>query len=120
VSKTVLCIDDSPQVLFLYKRLFEDQGYNVVLAANGRDGLESMRRFSVDCVILDYQMPEMDGAQVLRSMRHSKAPPPVILVSGSDPPRELREQVEAVIEKSTPISELLECVKAELSNDKNE
>jgi CheY-like chemotaxis protein len=47
-------------------------------------------RFPVDCVILDYQMPEMDGAQVLRSMRHSKAPPQVILVSGSEPPRELR------------------------------
>ena len=112
MNKTVLCIDDSPELLFLYKRLFEDHGYNVILASNGRDGLESIRRSPVDCVILDYQMPQMDGAAVLRLMRHSKAPPPVILVSGSKPPLELREQVEAFIEKPTPMSELLQCVEA--------
>jgi CheY-like chemotaxis protein len=112
VNRTILCIDDAPELLLLYKRLFEGHGYQVVLASNGHDGLESMKRSRVDCVILDYQMPGMNGAAVLRSMRHSKAPPPVILVSGSDLPRELREQVEAFIQKPTPISELLECVEA--------
>jgi two-component system, sensor histidine kinase and response regulator len=112
VNKTVLCIDDAPDILLLYKRLLESHGYNVVLASNGREGLELMRCSSVDCVILDYQMPGMDGAEVVRSVSHDNTLPPVILVSGADPPRELREQVDAFIEKPTAIFELLERVEA--------
>jgi CheY-like chemotaxis protein len=115
MHKTILCIDDTPQILVLYKRLLEDHGYKVVLAPNGRDGLEFMKRQPVDCVILDYQMPEMDGAAVVRYMRHHHAPPPVILVSGSDIPRELQGQVEAFVEKPMRSSELLECVEEVLA-----
>ncbi|HKV78695.1 MAG TPA: response regulator [Candidatus Sulfotelmatobacter sp.] len=110
MRKTILCIDDTPQILLLYKCLFEDHGYKVVLASNGRDGLEFMKRHHVDCVILDYQMPEMDGLAVVRNMRQHEAPPPVIMVSGSDLPRELRQQVEAFIEKPMQAERLLECV----------
>jgi CheY-like chemotaxis protein len=112
MGKTILCIDDTPQVLSLYKVLFEDHGYRVVLASNGRDGLEFMKGQHVDCVILDYQMPEMDGADVVRYMRQHEAPPPVIMVSGSDLPRELRQQVEAFVEKPMQTERLLECVDA--------
>ncbi|HZC22649.1 MAG TPA: response regulator [Candidatus Binatia bacterium] len=110
MRKTILCIDDTPQILSLYKCLFEDHGYKVVLVSNGRDGLEFMKRHHVDCVILDYQMPEMDGAAVVRNMRKQEAPPPVIMVSGSDLPAELRQQVEAFIEKPMQTERLLECV----------
>jgi CheY-like chemotaxis protein len=110
MRETILCIDDSPQILSLYKYLLEDHGYKVVLASNGRDGLEFMKRHHVDCVILDYQMPAMNGAAVVRYMRQHEAPPPVIMVSGSDLPRELRQQVEAVVEKPMQAERLLECV----------
>jgi CheY-like chemotaxis protein len=110
MGKTILCIDDTPQILSLYKCLFEDHGYKVVVASNGRDGLAFMKRHHVDCVILDYQMPEMDGAAVVRYMRQHEVPPPVIMVSGLDLPRELRQQVEAFIEKPMHAERLLECV----------
>jgi CheY-like chemotaxis protein len=110
MGKTILCIDDTPQILLFYKGLFEDQGYKVLLASTGREGLEFMKCHHVDCVILDYQMPEMDGAAVVRYMRQHQAPPPVILVSASDLPRELRQQVEAYVEKPMRAKRLLECV----------
>ena len=110
MRKTILCVDDTPQILSLYKCLFEDHGYKVLLASNGRVGLEFMKCHHVDCLILDYQMPGMDGAAVVRNMRHHEAPPPVIMVSGSDIPRELRQQVDAFIEKPIEAERLLECV----------
>lgn len=120
MDKTILCIDDTPQVLSLYQRLFEDHGYKVILASNGRDGLEFMKRHPVDCVILDYQMPGMDGAAVVRYMRQHHAPPPVVLVSGSDIPRELRQQVEAFVEKPPRVSQLLECVENVIASEEKE
>lgn len=110
MDKTILCIDDGPQVLLLYTRIFEDQGYKVVLASSGRDGLDAMRRHPIDCVILDYEMPGMDGAGVVQRMADLEAAPPVILVSGSGPPQDLRARVDAFLEKPTRIAQLLGCV----------
>lgn len=112
MDKTILCIDDGPQILLLYGRIFEEQGYNVVLASNGRDGLDALKRNLVDCVILDNEMPEMDGAGVVRRMADLVSAPPVILVSGSDPPQELRAQVDAFIEKPMRVAQLIGCVES--------
>jgi CheY-like chemotaxis protein len=110
MEKTILCVDDTPQILLLYRTVLEGHGYKVVLASNGREGLDALKRQVVDCVILDYRMPEMDGAAVVQRMTNRETSPPVILVSGSDPPRELRVQVDAFIEKPFRAMQLLECV----------
>lgn len=112
MNRTILCVDDYPQVLMLYKQIFEDREYKVVLASSGWEGLESLNRYPVDCIVLDYQMPGMDGEAVIEHLRCREAPPPVILVSGSDLPRQLQEQAEAVVQKPIRIAELLECVEA--------
>jgi FixJ family two-component response regulator len=67
-------------------------------------------RTAVDCVILDYEMPGMNGAAVVEQLAFLGAAPPVILVSGSDPPLELRAQVGAFISKPMRVAQLLECV----------
>lgn len=118
MDKTILCIDDAAPVLLLYGRIFEEHGYRVVLASNGSDGLDALKRHAVDCVILDYEMPGMNGAAVVRHLASFKAAPPVILVSGSDPPEELRQQVEALIEKPMRMAQLLECVAAVIGTEK--
>jgi DNA-binding response OmpR family regulator len=110
MTKTILCIDDTALILQLYRRIFEENGYKVLLASNGWDGLDALKRQPVDCVILDYQMPEMDGAGVVRRMRRHATFPPVILVCGSDPPWELLAQVDAFVPKPFLAEELLESV----------
>jgi CheY-like chemotaxis protein len=112
MEKTILCIDDTVPLLQLYGRVFEQHGYAVLLASNGWDGLDALRRHRVDCVILDYEMPEMNGAAVVRHMAGLDTATPVILVSGSDPPRELEAQVEAFLRKPMRVSELLTCVES--------
>jgi CheY-like chemotaxis protein len=51
MEKTVLCIDDTPLLLELYKRIFHEQRYNVLLASNAWDGLQILRSRSIDCVV---------------------------------------------------------------------
>jgi CheY-like chemotaxis protein len=107
---TILCIDDNQLLLRVYKEILEDHGYKAVLASNGWEGLEILKNRPIDCVILDYHMPGMDGPAVIRRMRRRQDSQPVILVSGSDPPPELLEQVEGFVEKSNLLPELLECI----------
>ena len=110
MNKTILCIDDDDPVLQLYGRIFEEQGDKVILASNAWDGLDALKHGEVDCVILDYEMPGMNGAAVVKQLAFLGAAPPVILVSGSDPPLELRARVGAFIAKPMRVAQLLGCV----------
>lgn len=109
-DKTVLCVDDTPLILQLYRRIFEERGYEVLLASSGWDGLEALKHQAVDCLILDLQMPGIDGAAVIEQMSHDENSPPVVLVSGSDPPWELLAQVDAFVQKPFLVAEVVDRV----------
>ncbi len=64
----VLFVDDDRSLLRLYQDEFSDEGYEVMLASNGDDGLTAFRRESPDVVILDLNMPQRDGIEVLNTM----------------------------------------------------
>ncbi len=80
----VLIVDDVPTMAEQYaydlKRL---RGYETVVAKSGRTALESLTRDSVDCVILDLEMPGMDGFEVLRSIERLELRVPVIVYTGT-------------------------------------
>lgn len=65
---TVLVVDDEFGIAELFEAILEDEGYRVVTAVNGRQGLEVLARERPDVVFLDYMMPVMDGAAMLRGM----------------------------------------------------
>lgn len=65
----VLCVDDEPSILSSLRRLLRPQGYKVLLAEGGLAGLALLEHESVDLVISDMRMPEMDGAQFLEQVR---------------------------------------------------
>ncbi|MEK7321692.1 MAG: HD domain-containing phosphohydrolase [Pseudomonadota bacterium] len=62
---TILCVDDEPNILSSLKRLFRSVGYGIETAASGAEGLKLLETHSVDMVISDMRMPEMDGAEFL-------------------------------------------------------
>ena len=80
----VLVVDDvaamADQYAYDLKRV---AGYETLIAANGREALDLLEREAVDCVLLDLEMPGMDGFEVLRGMARRKAPPPVIVYTGT-------------------------------------
>ena len=66
---TVLFVDDEPSILSALRRLFRPQGYRVLVAGSGREGLEILQAESVDLVVSDLRLPEMDGAAFLEQGR---------------------------------------------------
>ncbi|MFZ2161752.1 MAG: HD domain-containing phosphohydrolase [Sideroxyarcus sp.] len=67
-NETLLLVDDEANVLSSLKRLFRPFGYRIFTAEGGAQGLEIMQRETVDLVISDMRMPEMDGAQFLQKV----------------------------------------------------
>ena len=79
--KKVLLVDDEESIQMVYREEFEDDGYEVISALNGESGLEKFRQEKPDLVILDIQMPGMNGVEVLRQMKMIDPTVPVVLSS---------------------------------------
>lgn len=67
--KTVLIVEDEPAVLEMVAKTFLHKGFQVLQAANGRDGLELALNYHPDVVILDLIMPDFDGKQLVEELR---------------------------------------------------
>jgi CheY-like chemotaxis protein len=107
----ILCVDDTPSVLEGQKMLLEENGYRVVTATNGKEAVQAFTAHSVDLVLLDYHMPEMNGGMAAVRMKDSKPDVPVALLSSDEclPLPDL-EAADCFIPKSEPIISLLEKV----------
>jgi CheY-like chemotaxis protein len=80
-ARTVLCVDDEAVGLQVRKTLLEREGYRVLTASNGPEGLGLFQQHDVHAVVLDYSMPGMDGGQVAAAMRQSNPAVPILLLS---------------------------------------
>lgn len=83
-GRTILVIDDEPRISSVIRMNFELEGFEVVSAANGREGLHKLTERLPDVVILDVMMPEMDGYEVLQRIRAISTVPVVLLTVRSD------------------------------------
>lgn len=81
-STRILVIDDEPTALDLLRRILEMEGYEVLVAANGQDGLELFRKQPCDLVITDMVMPIKDGLQTILDLRAEAPELPVVAISG--------------------------------------
>jgi two-component system, cell cycle sensor histidine kinase and response regulator CckA len=107
-SGVLLCIDDDEEVLECEKSFLESFGYTVLIAPSGGKGLELASIHSVDVVIVDYFMPEMNGQEVALEMRRLRPQAPIIMLSGAvDVPDETLKLVDAFIAKDRLASQLL-------------
>ena len=89
---TVLVVDDDPVIQGLLRVNFEMEGYDVITADDGVDGLARARHEHPDVVILDVMMPRMDGLEVARALKGdpATAPIPVLLLSAKAQEADLR------------------------------
>ena len=81
MAKTILVIDDKANVRLLLKDYLTEQGFKVVTAVNGREGLIVAKHESPDLVLLDIMMPEMDGYQFMTHYRKDNSTPVIIITA---------------------------------------
>ncbi|MFA5889583.1 MAG: response regulator [Actinomycetota bacterium] len=83
MNRTVLVVDDEPDIRLMLGALLSVNGYDVLQAPTGREALELLEENHTDAVLLDIRLPDIDGWEVLRHMRAEEhtADIPVVLVS---------------------------------------
>jgi len=115
-QKTLLCVDDNQSSLKKCKIIMEDYGYKVLTASSGGEGLEVFASNAIDAVILDYQMPEMNGEVVAAEMKRTNPEIPILMLSGwvSLPESALR-LVDEFVAKGDPVEFMLLTVRQVLS-----
>jgi len=81
-NKSVLVVDDDRDLRYILSVRLVSAGYRVYAAANGLEALEQMEKHSVDAVLTDYHMPNMDGFEFLSVSRVKWPGTPVVVFSG--------------------------------------
>lgn len=105
--KTLLWIDDYAPGLEVYKAVFKTFGYRVLTACDGQLGLQLLQEHTPDAVIVDYEMPGMDGATVAAHVKRRSPELPVVMFSGcSSVPARVKNAVTAFCEKNGSLNHL--------------
>ena len=79
---TILVIDDEPDICELFEQVLGAEGYAVLSAHNGLEGVERNTEKNPDVIILDLNMPKMDGVATLKSIRQTDPEVAVIILTG--------------------------------------
>lgn len=77
----VLVAEDENHLRILYQTVLEREGYDVILAENGKQTLEIIEKEQIDLTILDIKMPDMSGLDLLMKISKSKSHPPILINS---------------------------------------
>lgn len=95
--KTVCIVDDDENVRTIYRAKFVNEGFTVLTACNGEEGLQTIRHEHPDAILLDIEMGVMGGIAVLQALKQDKdlSEIPVIVLSNVDNEK-VFQQVEAL------------------------
>ena len=81
MKKKILLVDDEALIAETTGMILEDEGYSVVIAHNGIDGLAKARDEAPDLIITDYMMPRMDGLEMVKNLRQEGLNIPTIMAT---------------------------------------
>ena len=106
----MLVIEDDQDIREIMEMILADEGYRVATAADGADGVAEAASFDPDIIVLDLQMPRLDGGQVIRAYRgRADAHAKIVVVSAAarDDPLIGQLRVDDFITKPFEIADLL-------------
>lgn len=119
--KRITIIEDDPVINQMYRMKFESEGFDVRVADNGKAGITTVEQFKPDLILLDLQMPQMNGDEALteiRKLRSAKNTPVIILTNlgEEEAPKNLNKLGIAsyIVKADLTPSQVVEKVRAEL------
>ncbi|MEM1182045.1 MAG: response regulator [Acidobacteriota bacterium] len=121
--RTILAIDDEPDVLQVLTTVLERSGFTVTTSPNGTDGLIKAHVEDPDLILLDIMMEEMDGWETLRLLKldeQSREIPVIILSARAEPKDKIRALQEGAVDyivKPFSVIESVATIKALLQDD---
>ena len=136
MSKTILVVEDEISIATLLKYNLEQAGFTVLLAHDGKAGLQMALQEGPDLIILDLMLPILDGMEVCKELRSQKKNIPIIMLTARDDefdkvlglelgaddymtkpfsPREVIARVNAVLRRFTPVPVIEEVEMTEVS-----
>ncbi len=124
MGKNILYIEDNPDNMLLVKRVLQSRGYSFLEARNGLEGLEVAEGNDVDLILLDINLPDIDGYEVARKLRKSSKTGltyvPIIAITANalkgDAERALEAGCDVYMSKPINIRELWARVEAYVSS----
>jgi CheY-like chemotaxis protein len=120
MASTILCIDDRQESTTIRKQLLETKGYAVLTANDGPSGIALLRKHPIDAIVLDYQMPRMNGDEVAHVIKQEYPTLPIVLLSGVlyENPERLLYMVDAFVQKGEHPEAFLSAVERVLKGRK--
>jgi CheY-like chemotaxis protein len=110
----ILLVDDDPRMQVLGRKVLERQGYRVVIAANGAEAVSAASAEPFDLVLMDLEMPRVDGHEALKLIKAEQPELPVVAVTAyamaGDLERCLTEGFDGYVSKPYQIDELRQLV----------
>ncbi len=115
MPKCILVVDDEPIVVEISKRKLEEKGYEIMTAQNGLEALAALQKRIPDLILLDIQMPKMNGytfmMEKIKISEYSKIPVIILTAYGEMGPLFKRHGIKAYLLKPLKLQELLDKVK---------
>jgi len=111
-QQTILYIEDNPGNRLLVKRILEVEGYKVVEATSGLDGLSAAESMQLDLILVDINLPELDGYELTRRLKQIKrlAGVPIIAMTANvmkgDREKSLAAGCDGYIQKPIDVDQL--------------
>ncbi|PWH12039.1 MAG: response regulator [Anaerolineae bacterium] len=99
MGRNILCIEDNPDNMMLFRRVLEASGFQILQAFNGLDGLKMAQSEPIDLILLDINLPDIDGYEVTRRFRQSTHPSaahlPILIITANVQKRDVDQAMAA-------------------------
>jgi len=120
LNKKILIIEDDEDFLYIVEKRLSVEGFSVVTAQNGQDGMLAAQRSKPDLILSDILMPQMDGVMMARKIRKFNKNVPIIFLTntsdaGNSADAQKTDTFEYLIKSNTRIDDIVSKIKAELS-----
>lgn len=119
INKKILIVEDEKDLLDLLAHSFTDQGFSVVVAHDGQDGLSVAEKEKPDLIILDILMPKMDGISMAKELQENGVKIPIIFLTNFGDAEHISSAIEVnksdyIIKSDLQIHDIINRVKTRL------